>query len=416
MQINYIPSALLLCRDAKIASFLWGHRGLGKSDSHKDLALANDWGFIDLRGSQLEASDVRGLPKADDGMTRYLPPSELPRGHSPANSCPACSEMSREEAQDAEIRDNEYCEGILFLDEINRAEDDVLQAIFQLVLDRQIGEYALPDGWSVHCAGNFPKGYNTNNFKDPAFLDRFCHLIVSTGDKYAESWIDWMTNNHPGQDRIIQFVSANQDHLIGEVEKVDLGFSIQPSPRAWAMVARVLEACDRNDYPDEARMSVIEGLIGSSLAPAFERFSCEVTPNQIVNDGVEPYQDKLRSLSRNAVFGLTHGIGSKCAGSTTKAMGEQKMKNVCDFMLWLAKDRQNRDMAVTLGRRLVGKESSIQGAMLSNPRIANIALRFAKKRKKISETAAKSWIEMIHSYDELREIMQKVTWSGTAGD
>lgn len=416
MQISDIPAALLLCREAQIASFLWGHRGLGKSDSHKDLALANDWGFIDLRGSQLEASDVRGLPKAVDNMTKYLPPSELPQGHDPNSDCPACSAMTREEAKDAGIRDNQYCKGILFLDEINRSEDDVLQAVFQLVLDRKVGEYELPDGWSVHCAGNYAEGYNTNNFQDPAFLDRFCHLQVSTGQKYTESWIDWMTSTHPGMDKIIQYISSNDENLIGQVVQANLGFSIQPSPRSWAMVARVLEACDRETFPEKAREEVIAGLIGSSHAPAFERFSCDVTPAMIVNDGVTAHEGKLNDLSRNAIFGLSHGIGSKCVGTTTEALGPDRMKNVADYLLWLTHNSKNRDMAVTLARRLVGQESSIQGAMLSNPKIANIALRYQKKRKKVKKSSADGWIATIHKYDELREMMQKVTWDGTGGN
>lgn len=407
MNIDHLKMSILLCRDSGITSFVWGHRGLGKSESHRTVAQANQWGFIDMRGSQLEASDLRGLPCAEDGKTRYLPPSELPHPHDDTSKCPACSEMTHEKAKEKGIRDQQYCKGILFLDEVNRSEDDVLQAIFQLVLDRSIGEYDLPEGWSVHCAGNFAKGYNTNNFKDPAFLDRFCHLSVTPGDKYTESWINWMSLNHPDSDRIIQFVSTNEDHLIGQVDG-DLGFSIQPSPRSWAMVANVEDACNKNAYPSEVKHYVISGLIGSALATQFERFSCDILPKDIMDNGVEDYQEKLNGLSRNALIGLTHGLGSKCKNMDPKDRKETMMRNVCDYMLFLCKT-SHRDMAVTLGRMLVGTESNLDGALLSNPKLAAIATKYMTKSKS-KDMEGHSWVKMINDYDELREMMHKVSW------
>jgi len=407
MNIRDLPAGILLCRDAKIASFVWGHRGLGKSECHKEICFANDWGFIDFRGSQMEASDIRGLPLADMEalITRFLPPSDLPAGHGKDEKCPTCSDMTRAEAKAADIKDRDYCRGLLFLDEINRSEDDVLQAIFQLVLDRKIGEYELPDGWSVHCAGNFAKGYNTNNFKDPAFLDRFCHITLGADNKYCESWMGWMSTNYPEADKIMQFVGVNDDHLIGQVEG-DLGFTIQPSPRSWEMVAKIERACQESYYPDNVKHTVIAGLIGNSLALMYQRFTCEITPKDIMKNGVDPHRQTLTKLSRNALIGLTHGIASKCQNQNMKDRKKSEMNNICDYMLFLCKER-DRDLAVALGRRLAGQESALDGAMLTNPKLAAIARRFLDKSKKIN---GESWIKTITSYPELANLMQKVSW------
>ena len=60
-KISTLKEAIKICRAANVTPFIWGHRGLGKSSLVKQVAAENGWGFIDMRCSQLEASDIRGL-------------------------------------------------------------------------------------------------------------------------------------------------------------------------------------------------------------------------------------------------------------------------------------------------------------------------------------------------------------------
>lgn len=410
MDITILKQCIRLCRAAKITSFVWGKHGLGKSESHLQVANEDNMGFLDLRCSQLEASDLRGMPNPQDGMTCFLPPSDLPRAHKPEEVCPSCyvaSEIVGDKGyiKPENVKQRNYCRGILFLDEVNRAEDDVLQALFQLVLDRKIGDYKLPDGWSVHCAGNFAKGdYTVNNFKDAALLDRFCHLTVSIGSKYMESWMSWMTENYPDADRIMQFISSNEEHLAGKVEG-DLGFTIQPSPRSWAMVARVERVCTGNDFNEEVKRTVISGIVGQALALTYERFSCEIAPKDIMCDGIKPHMIKLASFRRNAVIGLTHGIAAKCKNMQNEKT-EPMMHNVCDYIKWLCSNSEHKDMAVALSRMLVNQETSAGGmAVLSNKKIAKIAAGYASKLKDNKDNL---WIKLFSKDSDLIDLMQKV--------
>ena len=79
-KISTIKEAIQICRAAKVTPFIWGHRGLGKSSLVSQITAEENWGFIDLRCSQLEASDVRGLPDRVGGRTAYLPPVDMPVG------------------------------------------------------------------------------------------------------------------------------------------------------------------------------------------------------------------------------------------------------------------------------------------------------------------------------------------------
>lgn len=411
MNVTQIKEAILLCRDAGITSFLWGHRGLGKSSLHEQIARGKNWGFINMRCSQMEASDLRGLPDKEDGMTVYRHPSDLPHGHSNESVCPACwRDKNPDEPKDAEIPrelydrpEGSYCKGVLFLDELNRAEDDVLQAGFELVLDYKVGLYRVPEQWSVHCAGNYMDGYMVNNFSDPAFLDRFCHLNLTNSEEYFKGWSEYMAH-YSGSSKILQFVGFNPKHLIGDV-KGEMGFSISPSPRSWEFVARIEDTVAEKTYNHEVKRSVIAGIIGTSLAMQYDAFTCELTPQDIMGKGLEGgVKQKLKSLHRNAQVGLIWGLAAAVKNAKkTKKM----MNNVIDFMEHLATCGE-RDLAVSLGRALCGTESEeLAGAMLSNPNLAKLASRWKKRHGSKDEL---SWINLINEREELQSLMSKVSY------
>ena len=100
---------------------IWGAPGVGKSDIVRDLAVARNVNFIDLRAVLLDPVDLRGLPCIDGDTTKWLVPNFLPREG----------------------------KGILFLDELTSAPQMVQAACYQLVLDRRLGDYVLPDNWDI---------------------------------------------------------------------------------------------------------------------------------------------------------------------------------------------------------------------------------------------------------------------------
>jgi MoxR-like ATPase len=98
--------------------------------------------------SQLAPTDLRGLPVAEDGQSKWFPPEFLPKDG----------------------------RGILFLDEINMAPPAMQGVAQQLILDRRVGSYRVPDGWFIWAAGN-RKEDRAAVFDMPAPLaNRFIHL------------------------------------------------------------------------------------------------------------------------------------------------------------------------------------------------------------------------------------------------
>ena len=179
---------------------IWGAPGIGKSQTVAEVARGAGIDLIDLRLSQLAPTDLRGLPVADHEarVARWYPPEFLPRSG----------------------------EGILFLDELNMAPPAMQGIAQQLVLDREMGSYKLPEGWHVWAAGNRAED-GASVFQMPSALqNRFVHVSV---EATFESFRQWALG-HGIHERIVAFLAFRPQLL----HKRDAAQPAWPSPRAWA--------------------------------------------------------------------------------------------------------------------------------------------------------------------------------------
>ncbi|RIH87534.1 ATP-binding protein [Calidithermus roseus] len=190
----------------KLSVMLWGPPGVGKSSIVAQTAKAHGLGFIDLRLSQLAPTDLRGLPVPERGVSRWFPPEFLPREG----------------------------EGVLFLDELNMAPPTLQGIAQQLILDRKVGSYELPEGWYVWAAGN-RKEDRAAVFDMPAPLaNRFLHLEVEPD---FESFKAYAFRNGI-HERILAFL-AFRPALLHQLDPKNPAW---PSPRSWEMASQLLRA------------------------------------------------------------------------------------------------------------------------------------------------------------------------------
>jgi len=428
--ITTIKSAVMLSREAKrhgikITPFIWGERGLGKSSLVKQLCVENDMGCIDLRCSQLEASDIRGLPdQGPDGRTHYLPPADMPTGDMTLDAIK--TDLGPIPTKDSGESEEEYLEatriyeqklkraqchfqkGILFIDEVNRAQDDVLQAVFQLVLDHAVGDYVLPPGWSVVAAGNFQEGsYVVSGFNDAAFLDRFAHMTLSGGDTTIEEWVNYMSGVHGGAAAdVIEFASQNAKHLDGDITPGELGFKIDPSRRSWESVVAVQQAYIESNDPNKENSYrlILSGLIGQELANTFSTYACPVKPRDILKNGVGPYKNKLKKLKRTELQGLMWGLISFCKDRAD----QEEIANIClDFAEHMAINANDNDIVVAFCRALVsgGGQDKAQTAVISNPALAKMVGDYNEKNG-----LEPTFIDYLNKRETLQNIIAKLAW------
>lgn len=210
---------------------LWGPPGVGKSDMVREVALKHQAPVIDIRLSQMEPSDLRGIPFRSNGLVEWAIPSLLPNAGRHGR------------------------EGILFLDEITSAPPTVSAAAYQLILDRRLGEYQVPDGWAIFAAGN-RQGDRGVTYSMPAPLaNRFSHFEVETN---LDDWVAWAYRNNIDE-RIIGFLRFRPE-LLFDFDPAHNPVAF-PSPRSWEFAHRALQKFERHPQ-------LLQGSLQACVGPA----------------------------------------------------------------------------------------------------------------------------------------------------
>ncbi len=207
MKSSQIPEALESLLNIKQPVFVWGPPGIGKSQVVKQTAARLGLELIDVRAILLDPVDLRGLPRINsEGLSQWCAPAFLPTSG----------------------------KGVLFLDELNAAPPLVQAACYQLVLDRRLGEYELPDGWSVVAAGNREKDRAVSHRMPSALANRFVHIDFEVD---ADQWVDWAIDAGIAPE-VIAFIRFRPGLLHEFDPKIDA--KAFPSPRSWEFLSRLL--------------------------------------------------------------------------------------------------------------------------------------------------------------------------------
>jgi MoxR-like ATPase len=193
----------LVRNNVKLSTMIWGPPGIGKSSIVAQVATAYNLPCIDLRLSQLAPTDLRGLPVAKEGRSHWYPPEFLPEDGA----------------------------GILFLDEINMAPPTMQGMAQQLILDRKVGSYTVPEGWFIWAAGNREED-RAAVFDMPAPLaNRFLHVEVTPHFEDFKAYA-LARGLH---EQIVAFLSFRPELL----HRGDALQPAWPSPRSWEMASQL---------------------------------------------------------------------------------------------------------------------------------------------------------------------------------
>jgi hypothetical protein len=179
--------------------FLWGAPGIGKSAVVAQVAATSGLELQDISALLLDPVDLRGLPfVAADGRSRWAAPGFLPA---------------------------EGASGILFFDELNAAPAMVQASLYQLVLDRKLGEYRLPDGWAIIAAGNREGDRAVTTRMPTPLRNRFVHIDFEVD---ADDWSLWAIQSGI-RPEVIAFIRFRPT-LLSAFDRDATAF---PSPRCY---------------------------------------------------------------------------------------------------------------------------------------------------------------------------------------
>jgi hypothetical protein len=238
MKASEIASILQALIARKLPVFIWGAPGIGKSSVVKQTAQKAGLDFLDVRLSLLDPTDLKGIPFFDAQTKRgvWAPPSFLP--HDPKSR------------------------GILFLDEINTAPPAVQASAYQLILDRKVGEYELPEGWAIVAAGNRENDRGVVYKMPPPLANRFVHLQMQAD---FDDWKAWAYG--AGIDAsIIAFLAYDTSMLFTfDPQSDEKAFA---TPRSWEYVDGIVKSA----IPASLMFASIEGAVGHNAATAYMSF------------------------------------------------------------------------------------------------------------------------------------------------
>lgn len=302
-------AAIMRCFNKKRPMFLWGPPGIGKSELVQGIADEMGGLMIDLRLSQMDPTDIRGIPfyNKELGLMDWAPPIDLPD----------------------QATASQYPVVILFMDEMNSAAPSVQAAAYQLVLNRRIGKYVLPDNVVMIAAGN-RDGDKGVTYRMPSPLaNRFVHLEMRVD---FDSWLQWAANHSIHKDVIGYLSFAKQDLYDFDPKSISRSFA---TPRSWSFVSELLD----DHIADSTVTDLIAGTIGEGLAVKFMAHrkiaSRMPNPTDILAGKVKTLEVKevsaMYSLTISMCYELKDALGT--VGKTDKDAWHEMVDNFFKFMM-----------------------------------------------------------------------------------
>jgi hypothetical protein len=299
--------SLLKAFQVKRPLFLWGPPGIGKSELVE--GIANDLGglMIDLRLGQMEPTDIRGIPfyNKDIGKMDWAPPVELPDEETAA----------------------QYPIVVLFLDELNSAAPSVQSAAYQLILNRRIGKYVLPDNVVMVAAGNRESDKGVTYRMPTPLANRFIHQEMKVD---FSSWQEWAVNNRIHKDVVGYLSFAKQDLYDFDAKSASRAFA---TPRSWTFVSQLLD--DNSD--DDTTMNLIAGTVGEGLAVKFmahKKVAGKMpNPADILSGKVKDLQVKEVSAMYSLVISMCYELKAAVENKVEDKKFHEMADNFLGYMM-----------------------------------------------------------------------------------
>jgi len=249
-----------------------GPPGVGKSHIVQAWAHANKLPFIDLRLAYMEAPDLIGFPSIETKNGRQATVHNIPEFLPDSG------------------------EGVLLLEEPNRATSSVMNCLMQLLTDRKIHKYTLPPGWLiVGCINPEGNEYDVNSM-DAALKDRFEMFSISY-DK--ASFLDYTKSAGWSKD-ISNFIESNTWTYKAPEEIGNVPGSKYVSPRTLSK----LNAADKAGFDKEDELEIYETVLGVNIAKDFYNFKHNESPVSVADlvNHLIPSLEKLKKFSDPANY------------------------------------------------------------------------------------------------------------------
>lgn len=224
---------------------LWGAAGVGKTQLVRGYCRRNQFGFRGYHPAHdTSGADLVGLAMLDEdiGRTVYATPMWLP---------------SKTESHILEQQ------GVIFIDEINRAPAPVLQGLMEPIGEGEISHsgWKLPPGWMFVCAANPPDDDYQVSELDDAMMNRMVHVPVAFD---LARWLAWADGADLSAE-LMHFTALNTSLINGGKAELPQSLTIQATPRSIEYLSRLYEP----KMNRRLLITLARGLVGVEAAALF---------------------------------------------------------------------------------------------------------------------------------------------------
>ena len=316
MKASNITKVVSKLIDKQLPVFIWGAPGIGKSSIVKQIAKEKEMEFLDLRLSLLDPTDLKGIPffNAETNEGVWAKPSFLPS--------------------------EEGTKGILFLDEINTAPPAVQASAYQLILDRRVGEYELPSGWSIVAAGNRETDRGVVYKMPPPLANRFVHFEMEVN---FDDWKAWAYASKIDAS-IIAYLAYDKSMLFTfDASSNEKSFA---TPRSWEYV----DSITKSGIDSELILDSISGAVGREAAIGYLSFKKVMKDlpdlNSILDGTLTSFAEEDPKIVMALAIGLVNALLENSSDEAINNVLNFSLTLPGEFSIMLVKDMQNNDIDV----------------------------------------------------------------------
>ena len=235
-----VAATLALLVEARQPCILWGAPGTAKSMIAQQVAAAANRQYVDVRALLLDPVDLRGIPWRDGSdRTRWAPPAFLPPS-------------------------DDTGRWLINLEELPSSVPMVQAALYQLVLDRKVGEYELPEGASLIACGNRESDRGVVHRMPTPLASRFVHLEIRVD---AADWCTWAAVNGIAPE--VLFYMQMRPEMLHQFDPQSREKAFC-CPRTWEIVSNIVHR--RNGLDPTVERALFRGTVGEAAAVEFSAF------------------------------------------------------------------------------------------------------------------------------------------------